>query len=295
MMPRRQEGALLLMVSLLLATLAALAFGINRAGSVELRSINDDYKGRAAGYLAEAGVAAARWSGQVGDCVTRPVGPIALGGGTVTIAIRNEDIIDVTATATFNGVTRTVTRNQLALYDLRQTERVDMSDHTIDTTILDPSTGPQDPQEKQQTLRLVSGTSHILMNWNLDEIDVGVLVVSATLILVPTTASGAVRQVAAHRVTTAWDRSATWIKARPASNWNGGAYTDAVLASAGVGSVDVNWNLTGLFDGWASGRLLPNGVLLRLVDADQTVNFYSREAPLSGMRPLLRIVRATKC
>ena len=76
MMPRRQDGALLLMVSLLLATLAALAFGINRAGSVELRSINDDYEGRAAAYLAEAGVAAARWSGQVGACVTRPVGPL---------------------------------------------------------------------------------------------------------------------------------------------------------------------------------------------------------------------------
>jgi hypothetical protein len=295
MMPRRQEGALLLMVSLLLATLAALAFGINRAGSVELRSINDDYEGRAAAYLAEAGVAAARWSGQVGDCVTRPVGPIALGGGTVTITIRSEDIIDVTATATFNGLTRTVTRNQLALYDLRQTERVDMSDHTIDTTILDPSTGPQDPQEKQQTLRLVSGTSHILMNWNLDEIDDDVLVVSATLNLVPTTASGVVHQVAAHRVTTGWDRSATWIKARPASNWHGGTYTDAMLATAGVGSASANWDLTGLFDGWARTRLLANGVLLRLVEPGQAIAFYSREAPFAAQRPLLRIVRAKKC
>jgi len=292
MMPRRQEGALLLMVALLLATLAALAFGINRAGSVELRSINDDYEGRAAAYLAEAGVAAARWSGQVGACVTRQVGPIALGGGTVTITIKSEDIIDVTATATVNGAMRTVTRNGLQLYDLRQTERVDISDETTDTTIVNPSAGPL---EKEQTLRLVSGKSHILMKWDIDEIDDDVLVVSATLNMVPTTISGVVRQVAAHRVTTEWDKGATWIKARPASNWNGGAYTDAVLASAGVGSVAVNWDLTGLFDGWAGERLPPIGVLLRLVDADQAVNFYSREAPLSGMRPLLRIVRAKKC
>ena len=291
-MPRRQDGALLLMVALLLATLAALAFGINRAGSFELRSINDDYEGRAAAYLADAGVAAARWSGQVGACVTRPVGPIALGAGTVTVDIKKEDIIDITATATVNGATRTVTRNKMQLYDLRQTERIDISDDTTDTTIVTPSAAPL---EKDQTLRLVSGKSHILMKWDLDEIDDDVLVVSATLNLVPTTISGVVRQVAAHRVTTEWDKGATWIKARPASNWNGGDYTDAVLATAGVGSLAVNWDLTGLFDGWASKRLPANGVLLRLVNADQSVNFYSREAPFAFQRPMLQIVRAKEC
>ncbi len=291
-MPRRQDGALLLMVALLLATLAALTFGINRAGSVELRSINDDYEGRAAAYLADAGVAAARWSGQVGACVTRPVGPIALGAGTVTVDIKKEDIIDITATATVNGATRTVTRNKMQLYDLRQTERIDISDDTTDTTIVTPSAAPL---EKDQTLRLVSGKSHILMKWDLDEIDDDVLVVSATLNLVPTTISGVVRQVAAHRVTTEWDKGATWIKARPASNWNGGDYTDAVLATAGVGSLAVNWDLTGLFDGWASKRLPANGVLLRLVNADQSVNFYSREAPFAFQRPMLQIVRAKEC
>jgi len=292
MMLRRQDGALLLMVALLLATLAALAFGIHRAGSAELRSINDDYEGRAAAYLAEAGVAAARWSGQVGACVTRPVGPIVLGGGSVTVDIKKEDIIDVTATATVNGAVRTLTRTGLALYDLKQTERVDMSDATTDTTIVQPSAGPQD---KEQSLRLVYGQSHILMDWNLDAIDDNVLVVSATLNLVPTTISGVVRQVAAYRVTTPWDKGATWIKARPGSNWNGGAYTGAVLASAGVGSVAVNWDLTGLFDGWASKRLLPNGVLLRLVNEGQAVAFYSREVPFASLRPLLQIVRAKAC
>ncbi len=291
-MPRREDGALLLMVALLLATLAALAFGINRAGSIELRSINDDYEGRAAAYLADAGVAAARWSGQVGACVTRPVGPIALGAGTVTVDIKKEDIIDITATATVNGATRTVTRNKMQLYDLRQTERIDISDDTTDTTIVTPSAAPL---EKDQTLRLVSGKSHILMQWDLDEIDDDVLVVSATLNLVPTTISGVVRQVAAHRVTTEWDKGATWIKARPASNWNGGDYTNAVLATAGVGSLAVNWDLTGLFDGWASERLPAYGVLLRLVNADQTVNFYSREAPFAFQRPMLQIVRAKEC
>jgi len=292
MMPRRQDGALLLMVALLLATLAALAFGINRAGSVELRSINDDYEYRAAAYLAEGGIAAARWSGQVGACDTRPVGPIALGAGTVTVDIKKENIIDVTATATVNGATRTVTRTKMPLYDLRKTESVDMSDNTTDTTIVQPGA---DPQEKQQTLRLASGQSHILMDWDLKPLDGNVLVVSATLNLVPTAISGVVRKVAVHRVTTQWDKGATWIKARPGSNWNGGAYSGAVLASADVGSVAVNWDLTGVFDGWASKRLPANGVLLRLVDDGQTVAFYSREALFSNLRPLLQIVRAKVC
>jgi hypothetical protein len=229
MMPRRQEGALLLMVALLLATLAALAFGINRAGSVELRSINDDYEGRAAAYLAEAGVAAARWSGQVGACVTRPVGPIALGAGTVTVDIKRENIIDVTATATVNGATRAVTGSGLQLYDLKQTERVDMSDDTIDTTIVTPSAGPL---EKEQTLRLVSGKSHILMDWNLKPIDGNVLVLSATLNLVPTTISGTVRQVAAYRVTTPWDRGTGTAATTRAPRWR--RLTSATSLSTGT-------------------------------------------------------------
>lgn len=293
MMLQRQGGALLLMVSLLLATLAALAFGMNRAGGVELRSINDDYEERAAAYLAEAGVAAARWSGQVGGCTYRPLSPIPLGAGVVTIDASGKDKIDVTATGAVNGTTRTVTGTRLRLFDFTETETIDLAQDMIDTTIEQPSAGPL---ELLQTLRLSSDKAHVLMSWDLDDIDDNdVLVLSATLTLVPTAASGVVRQVAVHRVTTPWDKSATWIKARPASSWNGGIYANAVVATASVGAASATWDLTGLFDSWASKRLAANGVLLRLVDSGQEVYFHSLEAATSSRRPTLRVVLAEEC
>jgi len=295
MMLQRQRGALLLMVSLLLATLAALAFGMNRAGSAELRSIHDDYEGRAAAYLAEAGVAAARWSGQIGDCENRGVAPFLLGAGTVTTRVMKEDEIDVTASGVVGGATRTVVREKIRLYKLTDTESADLSEDMVDTTIVEPSATAQD---KLPTLRLGSGQpnqARILMNWDPDEIDDDVLVVSATLTLVPTAAGSIARQVVVHSVTAPWDRSATWIKARPASSWDGGTYSDAVLATASVGAAAVTWDLTGIFDGWASKRIALNGVLLRLLDDGQAVEFHSREAATASRRPVLRLVRAKKC
>jgi len=294
-MPRRQGGALLLMVSLLLATLAALAFGMNRAGGVELRSINDDYEGRAAAYLAEAGVAAARWSGQVGGCTYKKIDPTLLGAGvfTSTVKDKDEDEIDVTATGAVNGAMRTVTRTKLPLFDFKETKRVELSKDMVDTTIMNPSS---ESLEALPTLRLASGTSHVLMNWDLDDIDDGdVLVLSATLTLVPTSANSVARQVAVHRVTTQWDRSATWIKARPSTNWSGGNYDSAVLARADIGAAPASLDLTGLFNSWASKRVAAQGALLRLVGSNQEISFHSREATTSSRRPTLQVEYAEDC
>jgi hypothetical protein len=292
MRPPRQGGALLLMVALLLATLAALAFGMNRAGSVELRSINDDYEGRAATYLAEAGVAAARWSSQVNDCKDAGYQDEAFGAGTFTVAAKqNSGKLKITASGRFNGVVRTLEKPEFRIFNFSKPERVDIDDDVKDTTIAQGSPTRQD----KENLRLVSGQSHILMSWDLDDIDDDMRVISATLTLVQAGAGGAPRRVAVHRVTTGWDDGATWTRPRPGVVWDGGTYNGAVLAIASVPAAGLaSWNVTGLLDSWAGKRVSGQGLLLRLLDPDQAATFYSNEAT-DSRRPLLRVVAAKKC
>ena len=293
MRPPRQGGALLLMVALLLATLAALAFGMNRAGSVELRSINDDYEGRAAAYLAEAGVAAARWSSQINDCKDASYQNEAFGAGTFTVtATQNSGRLTIrTASGKFNGAVRTLETPEFRIFNLAKAERVDIDDDAKDTTI---AKGSPTRQEKEN-LRLVSGQSHILMSWKLDDIDDDMRVLSATLTLVQAAVGGAPRRVAVHRVTTGWDEGATWTRPRPGVAWDGGTYNGAVLATASVPAAGTaSWNVTGLLDSWAGKRVPAQGLLLRLLDAGQAATFYSNEAT-DSRRPLLRVVAAEKC
>lgn len=289
----RQDGALLLVVSLLLATLAALAFGMNRAGSVELRSVNDDYEGRAANYMAESGVAVARWSNQVNDCSTNRVAQVALGSGTFSAEVKGKaSDLDIDAQGTFNGAARQISRTKVKLYDLEDTESDDLSNGAVDTTI---SFYNIFPENESATINLTAGLAHGLMSWNLDELGGDVLVLSATLTLVQN-GSGAPRQVVIHRVTTGWEKNATWSRPRGTGTWrSGGEYSGVLLASASVTAGNPTWDLTGMVDGWEGKRFTNQGILLRVVDGALPVSFFSREASPSSRRPLLRVVTAEKC
>ncbi len=291
MRPPRQDGALLLMVALLLATLAALAFGMHRAGSVELRSINDDYEGRAAAYVAEAGVAAARWSSQVNDCKDASYKNQPFGAGTFTVSARqNSGRLAITASGQFNGAVRTLEQRDVRIYKLSDPKRFDIDDDVKDTTIARLS-GPLN----KGNLSLVSNGAHILMSWKLDDVDDDVRVLSATLTLAQASAGSTTRRIAVHRVTAPWDDSATWTRPRAGATWDGGAYNSAVLASATVTSTGpAVLNVTGLLDSWAAKRFPEHGMLLRLLDPGQAATFYSNEAS-DSRRPLLRVVAADKC
>ena len=291
MRPVRQDGALLLMVALLLATLAALAFGMHRAGSAELRSINDDYEGRAAAYVAEAGIAAVRWSSQVNGCKDASYVNQPFGAGSFTVSAKeNSGRIKITASGQFNGAVRTPEEREVRIYKLYDPKSYDIDDDVKDTTIARQS-GPLNTGN----LILVSNGAHILMSWKLDDVDDDVRVLSATLTLVQASTGSTARRIAVHRVTAPWDDSATWTRPRAGATWDGGAYNSTVLASASVTSTGpAILNITGLLDSWAAKRFPEHGLLLRLLDPDQAATFYSHEAS-DSRRPLLRVVAADKC
>ncbi|GGX80304.1 DNRLRE domain-containing protein [Massilia dura] len=295
-MIRRQSGALLLMVALLLAIIAALSFGLNRAAGMDAVAVKNDYDVRAARYLAEAGVAAARWSNQVKGCTSASILPTAFGTGNFEASVTKSGSkrLNIFATGTAgNGVVRTVTRNGVDIVDFNaKTSSSDLGAAALDTTI---DAGSASPDSAAASLSLASGTAHALLYWPASEIGSDTRVLSATLILTQNGSSAVARPVGVHRVTTQWDANATWFMPRFYAWWTGGNYAATAAATTGVaGAGSYSWDVTSLVDGWVTGRLANYGMLLRLVNPGQAVVFYSHDASESR-RPILRVVTAKAC
>lgn len=294
---RRQRGAVLLMVSVVLATVAALALGVNQLSLGESRAAQGDYDARAAAYLADAGVAAARWRNQVAGCTSSAVAPTALGGGTFSAAVPavkgTAKKIDIAATGAVNGAARTVQRRQVILYNLAKTESVKLAKDALDLTI---DVLQNDADDDDERLWLAFGGAHALLYWAMNDIKTDAIVLSATLTLTPYGSNGAGGAVAVQRVTTRWNDDATWSRPREeAARWNGGDYADPPAATAAVaGAASAGWDLTELVDGWFGGRFPNYGMLLRLANPGPGVRFYSLDASASR-RPVLQVLSARQC
>ena len=294
----RQGGAVLLVVSLALATIAALAVGMNRAAGAQAGSVRIDYERRAAAYLAEAGVAAAKWSNQVGGCTSASVAATPLGAGSfaATVPRQNGHIktISITGTGTVNGdtVRSLPTRPSGDMLDLsKQVPELLKGSRDITIDIL------RSDDDDNAPLRLVHGSAHALLQFSTDRIKEDWRVLSATLTLTPDGSNGVGGPVAVHRLTTAWDDEASWSWStrEPLALWNGGNYVAAPASTANVaGTLATDWNVKDLVDEWISG--VPNhGMLLRLTapTSAATLRFHRLKAPTA--RPTLRVMVAKPC
>lgn len=290
----RETGGLLLTVLLLLAVMAALAFGLNRATGMDAQSVSAEYDKRNAMYMAKAGIAAAKWMNQISMCSSAGVSNLAFAGGTITgtIAKPGTKTVSITGSATTaSGATASLSLNNFHVIDFSKTDTKDMGG-AVDTYI-DPS---QPSMSADTNLVLASGQSNVLLFWSMGAIPGDADVLSAQLILNQNGGSATGRTVAVHRVTTDWDGSATWTRAKSGVAWNGGDYATPVLASLDVtGGGVYTWDVTGLVDGWYSGRFANYGMLLRLPNAGQSATFFSREAANSAVRPILRVTFAKPC
>ena len=298
---RRQQGALLLMVSLALATIAALALGMNRAAGVDAGSVRRDYEMRAAGYLAEAGVASSKWVNEVSGCTSKSLTSVALGAGTFSATVPESKgkakKLDITASGALNGAlngdtVRTLAPRQVTLYDLLNIETVKLTKGARNVTI-DMWKSEYDDEDP---LVLTFDTSHALLYWDLNDIKKDALVLSASLTLTHAPFSGGTGTVALHRVTTRWNDDANWTRPREEGvRWNGGDYIGAASASTGVTLAGtLTWDVTGLVDDWFSGRAPNEGLLLRLASAAPILRFYSLDAA-SARRPVLQVASARPC
>lgn len=301
---QRQAGALLLTVGLLLAVIAALAFSLNRAAGMDVQSVAADYDRRSAAYLAEAALAAAKWTNEATKCgVATPISGLALAGATLnaTVKMAPSKKINVVASAvTAGGAGATLARNEVVIINIAGSESKDLGGGPRDTYI---GYGGLTPVVLSDSLTLASGLlpSYALLYWPTSDIPKDAEVLSARLLLTQNGSSSVARTVNVHRMTSAWDNSATWFQSRSAllsaTSWttNGGDYSAPVLTSTGVSAAGTySWDVTGLVDGWYSGRLQNYGLMLRLNDPGQSATFYSLEAA-SSQRPVLRVTFAKQC
>ena len=299
MTPRRQHGAVLLMVAIVLATVAALAVSVNGLASADSRSAQGDYEVRAAAYLADAGVAAARWSNQVAACTSKSIAATPLGSGTFAAEVPTTKgtakKIDIVARGAVNGVTlRTLERKQVTLNDLSKTETVRLTKDARDITI--DRTGDDDSDDDDERLWLAFDSAHALMYWAMSDIKKDALMLSAKLTLTPYGSNGAGGTVAIQRLTTRWDDDATWRRPREdVARWDGGAYIAQPAATAAVAGVaTTEWDMTDLVNGWFSGQYPNHGMLLRLANPGPSLRFHSLDAS-SSRRPVLQVLIARQC
>jgi hypothetical protein len=296
---RRQAGVLLLTVALLLATMAALAFSLNRAAGMDVQSVAGDYDRRNAGYLTEAAVAAAKWKNELTACDAKlvPLPGFPLAGATLSATVTKGagKQINVVATATVGatGASDTLTRSNISIVDLTTKQQKDLGGGTRDTYVTSTSSAPQGGAK---SLVLTSGSSNGLLFWPMNDIPGNSEVLSAQLTMTQPSGSTVARTVNLHQITTQWDLSATWTQARPLVGWAspGGDYAPAAIASADVtGAGAYTWDVSNVVDDWVNGRQTNNGFLLRLLNASQTVTFNSLEA--ASQKPVLHVMFVKQC
>jgi hypothetical protein len=290
----RESGVLALTVTLLLAMMAALAFAMQRGAGMDVQAVNAEYDRRSAAYLAEAGVAAGKWYNQIKCGNAVPSAFSLLPGATLNISVTKvaPHQIAVSATATtVAGSTGTLTRNPIDIYNLGSTEKKALGGAVQDTYIDASLTSAKNTD----TSLVLSGQSNALLSWDTKDIPKDSTVLSAILTLVQNGSSGDTRTVNLYRVTTQWDASATWTRARPGVAWNGGDYDPQVVAGFDVGS-NANYaiDLTKLVSAWYDNPPANYGMLLRLSNPAQRVTFYSREAP-TVQEPALNVTFSKLC
>lgn len=292
---RREAGALLITVVLLLALMAAVAFGLNRGAGMETRSVESDYDRRNAAYLAEAAIVLAKWTNEAKKCGGANLAATSFAGGTLSATVTKvpPNFINAVATgSTANGASATLTHSNVLITDFSSTQSANLGGAVLDTTI---TSGVATTQNTSQTLSLTSGTSNALIYFPMHDIPANMQVLAASLTLFQYGSSAVARTVNLHRVVTQWDASATWPQARAGVAWSGGNYASAAVAAASVaGATSYAWNITGLVDSWVSGLLPNDGMLLRLPNAGQTATFYSQEAD-GAHHPVLNVTFAKPC
>lgn len=300
MMPR-QSGAVLLVVSIVLAMTAALAFMLGREGATATHSVDAQYDAAAALYLAEAALAQARWVNQSAGCGDDPLSRVAFGPGQIYADVQKAGgkKLDIVATGitgtTVDSGKASITRKDVVLHNLSKAPTpADLGGAMVDTFIVAGT--PTAAYGSAASLELNSGASNVLLYWPANDLPGDALVMSATLVLTQTATSSIVRPATVHRVLRPWDGNATWRKSSPA-NWStpGGDYSAAVASANIASGTTVSWDVTALVAGWVSRSVPNNGMLLRLVNPGQNASFHSMQAGSNASRPILHVTYARPC
>jgi len=263
---RGARGMLLLPVALALAVTGAVAWAMVRDGAMRASATDAEYDTEVARYLAEAGVALARWQNDKLGCGNAVAfGSFSLPGGSV----KANDVhaagfgalsIDISS-ATSRGGSNRILRSPVALHNAAARTEVALGGAAgSDTYIRNGSGVPSD----NSYLEINDGTERGLLQFSLAALPADALIVSSELRLYlfnNSKSTASTQTLYVQRLTHGWSAaSATWT-----SPWTtaGGDYVAdplGTIAIAGVGHYSLR--VDALADGWYRQALPNYGVLL---------------------------------
>lgn len=262
---RRAHGMLLLPVALALVVTGAVAWAMVRDGAMRASATDAEYDTEVARYLAEAGLALARWQNEKLGCGSAVAfGTFNLPGGSVKTndvhALAGGIAIDVSS-ATSRGGSNRIVRSPVALHNSgARTELAIGGAAGSDTYIRNGSGVPSD----NSYLEINDGSERGLLQFSLAALPADALIVSSELRLYlfnNSKSTASTQALYVQRLTRAWSAaSATWTS--PWSTAGGDYVADPLGTIPIVGVQQYSLRVDALADGWYRQALPNYGVLL---------------------------------
>ena len=203
-----------------------------------------------------------------------------------------------------NGVSRTINRNDLVLYqqpsDMRhlQPDATDGEDAEIYEQSPNNNYGAED---ETWVSSASSDTTRSLLQFDTGTIPAGAKILAATLSLEHQSGSGSAQPVSVHRITNSWqENSVTWNWRQTGWNWDtGGADFDTkAVTTTTVGPLNqrYEWDIKPLVQDWVDGNYANYGVVLVAATAGmEGERFYTSDHVDSSRWPNLSISYTCAC
>ena len=291
---KRQRGLVLLPVTLALALVAVVAYGMTRDGAMNASAVDAQFDTERARYLAEAGVNLVKWRNQQLGCGSalgflRPVTDVE--GGTITA--NTADVISkkkglsmtLTATTARGAASKVVIDDAHAVpvYDFGKKTEVTLAGQGGSDTYIHIDTAASG---SAKFLEVTDGKAHALIKFGLNNIDKAVLLGHADLLLYQTDSKSTQPvSLAIHRLTRDFGPLTTWNL-----GWStaGGDYVQEAAAVIPItGNGQYTADVAGLVAGWIATPPNNFGMLLKPNGLNEA-HFNSFEASSSPPRLFLR-------
>lgn len=284
MKPAAQRGVLLVPVALVLAVTGALAFVLTRQGSMNVDLVDAEYDTENARYLAQAGVALARWQNEKLGCGSAVgFGTVSLPGGQIVaansdISWKNGSTLSVNLSATTaRGAASTVNGATVVMHNFSNIAQATIGSGN-DSYI--SNNGPS--LSNNPFIELTDNVSNGLMKLQLPGGLTNAMVLKAELKLYQYySVSTQPGSLSVQRVTTNWaDNQANWTSATSTTQWTtpGGDYAPDAVATVAIGGyAQYVLRIDGLVEGWGNGMLANQGMLFKSSGL-QRARFYSLES-----------------
>lgn len=214
----RQRGMVLLPVTLALAIVAALAYGMTRDGAMNASAVDAQYDIDNARYLAEAGVNLVKWRNEQAGCgstlgFTNPI--TAVEGGIISASAvtykKSKLAMTVTATTPRGAVNTVVldTSSGPTLHSLAKKVEITLSAQNSSDTFI--RNNPAGIMAGLPYMEVTDGNANGLIKFGLQSVPVSSLIEEATLRLtLGSIASTQPGTLEIHRLLRDWSSMAVW-------------------------------------------------------------------------------------